>query len=249
MSQWGSYIFLKYLNCIIVQPTIWSTSLHWQDNCQALVQNWLLWKDQPSKIPVISENPTALTLLSKVPQSKAFLFNTIFWTKPSVSQRSQHFRTLLVFIYTFSILRVICMLTWTTWFHCTKKKTFYLLSRTNTTFSRFKKKTHHWKAGSITGFFSLRLRACHIKKTVHDFFNTVAAKFPLFLARPLNDISTMLSLFVPFCCLTYIGNLCLRTPDSHLQKFPPSDLDNAAHAQVGDGQAELELEARLGGGG
>ena len=58
----------------------------------------------------------------------------------------------------------------------------------------------------------------------------------------------MLSLFVPFYSLTYIGSPFLRTLDSHFLNLPPSDLDNAAHAQVGDGQAELELEAGLGGG-
>ena len=54
------------------------------------------------------------------PCQKFWIQIPLFSTKPFESWRSKHFRTLLLLINTFSILGVICMWTWTTWFHCTK---------------------------------------------------------------------------------------------------------------------------------
>ena len=53
------------------------------------------------KITVFLKIQMHLHFSSKVPQSKAFLF-TVFWTKPSVSQRFQHFRTLSFYLYLFN---------------------------------------------------------------------------------------------------------------------------------------------------
>ena len=96
------------------------------------------WKRHFQKKLIFRKIQLHFNILVKPHHAPFILCNPVFSNQPSKSQGPQHIRKPKMLINTFTILGVICVWTWTTWFQCTHKGHFTYFFRTNTTFSRWK---------------------------------------------------------------------------------------------------------------
>ena len=137
-----------------------------------VTQNISRWKETLSQKLDFSENPTALTLLSKVPPCTIILVQDRFFNLPIWKPMAQAFQNTLSFDQFLFNSRSNFHLNLVHWNSLHPKsailtsflgQTPHILCENRKTITN---NQHHWKAGSVAVILSLRVGVQHVQKVV-----------------------------------------------------------------------------------